>query len=104
MTKTIVERNTMEKSGKAQIKLLGIGSAKDRALKANLMAALELLELEADVLEISNVEEILSYVISGIPALLVGDKVIFQKNVPSVEELCIILGELLKHQSASKQV
>lgn len=103
MTRTIVERNIMEKSRKAQIKLLGIGSAKDRALRANLVAALELLEVEVDLLEISNVEEILGYGIAGIPALLLSDKVIFQKNVPSVEELCTILDELLKRQSIKEK-
>lgn len=87
---------------KAQIKLLGIGSAKDRALKANLLAALDVLELEVEFLEITNVNEILSYGISGIPALLLDDKIIFQKIVPSVEELCTVLSELLQHRQPSK--
>lgn len=94
----------MEKSSKAQIKLLGIGSAKDRALKANLLAALEALDLDVALLEISNVNEILSYGISGIPALLLDDKIIFQKIVPSVEELCTVLNELLHYRETPKKV
>lgn len=94
----------MEKSSKAQIKLLGIGSAKDRALKANLLAALEALDLEVALLEISDVNEILSYGISGIPALLLDDKIIFQKIVPSVEELCTVLKELLHYRETPKKV
>lgn len=94
----------MEKSSKAQIKLLGIGSAKDRALKANLLAALEALDLDVALLEITNVNEILSYGISGIPALLLDDKIIFQKIVPSVEELCTVLNELLHYRETPKKV
>lgn len=104
MIRTIFERNAMEKSGKAQIKLLGIGSAKDRALKANLLAALEVLELDVELLEVSNVNEILSYGISGIPALLLDDKIIFQKIVPSVEELCTVLSELLQYREISRPI
>lgn len=94
----------MENSSKAQIKLLGIGSAKDRALKANLLAALDVLEVDVELLEVSNVNEILSYGISGIPALLLDDKIIFQKIVPSVEELCTVLNELLQYRKASKPI
>ncbi|AEE50548.1 thioredoxin family protein [Haliscomenobacter hydrossis] len=92
----------MEKENKAQITLLGIGSAKDQALKANLLAALEFLHMEVDVVEISNVNEILSYGISGIPALLLDEKVIFQKIVPSVEELCTALNELLQYRDTKQ--
>ncbi|MDX2069573.1 MAG: thioredoxin family protein [Haliscomenobacter sp.] len=104
MRRTIFERNAMEKSSKAQIKLLGIGSAKDRALKANLLATLEALDLEVELLEITNVNEILSYGISGIPAILLDDKIIFQKIVPSVEELCTVLNELLQYRESPKRV
>jgi hypothetical protein len=104
MTRTIFERNAMEKSSKAQIKLLGIGSAKDRALKANLLAALGVLQADVELLEVSNVNEILSYGISGIPALLLDDKIIFQKIVPSVEELCTVLSELLHYRETSRPV
>lgn len=104
MKRTIFERNVMENSSKAQIKLLGIGSAKDRALKANLLAALDVLEADVELLEVSNVNEILSYGISGIPALLLDDKIIFQKIVPSVEELCTVLNELLQYRKASKPI
>lgn len=93
----------MEKSNKAQIKVLGIGSAKDRALKVNLLAALEVLDYEAEVIEISDVDEILNHGISGIPAVLLDGKIIFQKIVPSAEELSIALKELLQYREAFHQ-
>jgi len=90
----------MENETKAQITLLGIGSAKDRALKANLMSVLEAADLDVDVREVSDISQILNYGVSGIPALLLDEKVIFQKIVPSVEELNTALTELLKHRKS----
>lgn len=93
--RTLLEYRKMESENKAQIKLLGVGSVRDRALKANLLAALESLKAEVDVQEIRNVKEFLNYGITGIPALLVGDKVVSQNIVPSVEELSEILSKIL---------
>jgi hypothetical protein len=94
----------MEKENKAHITLLGIGSVKDRALKANLTAALESMELDATVLEVSDVSQILKYGISGIPAILLDGKVIFQKIVPTVEELCTAFNELLQYREAQNPI
>ena len=49
---------------KINVKLLGIGSAKDKTLKANLMQALHKLGLEVEIEEIFGIEELLKYQIS----------------------------------------
>jgi|GEM_PF-413536 len=78
------------------LQLLGIGSAKDRALKRNLQDALAQLSLDVPIQEVRDIERLLDYGISGIPALLVNGKVIFQKVVPSVEDIRIVLNVLLQ--------
>lgn len=78
-----------------RLKLLGIGAAKDRALKANLEQALVSLGWEIPILEVRDINELLAYGISGIPALVVDDRVVFQQVVPSVEDLSIVLQVLL---------
>lgn len=88
--------NPVHHPSSPRILLLGIGSAKDRALKANLLAALNQLQLEIPVEEVSDLDLLLSYGIAGIPALIIDDKVVFQKVVPSTEDLLIVLNVLLK--------
>lgn len=78
------------------LQLLGIGSANDRALKRNVQDALAQLSLDVPIQEVRDIERLLDYGISGIPALLVNGKVIFQKVVPSVEDIRIVLNVLLQ--------
>jgi nucleotide-binding universal stress UspA family protein len=88
---------------KARIELLGIGSAKNRELKANLLEALRQLSLEdLPIVEVQDIERLLRYDISGIPALVVNGKVVFEKTVPSVEDLKIMLGVLLPAGESAK--
>ena len=70
-----------------QFKILGIGSTKDKLLKANLLEAITRLEIVATVLEITKIDEILSHKVDAIPALYIGEKIIYQGQVPSAEEL-----------------
>lgn len=88
---------------KATLQLLGIGSSDDRALMQNVRQALEQLSLDMTVEEIRDINAMLEYGISGIPALLVDDKVIFQKVVPSVEDIRIVLSVLLGKQESAQE-
>lgn len=87
-----------EINAKAKLELLGIGSAKDRLLKANLLQALEELGLELPVTEVRSIDKLMKYDITGIPALVVNGRVVFQKVVPKVEDLKIVLNILLKKE------
>ncbi len=77
------------------LKILGVGSAETRTLKANVKEALEQLSLDTTVEEVERVEQLMEYDISGIPALAYEEKILFQKTVPSVEELKVIFRYLL---------
>lgn len=70
-----------------KLELLGIGSALNRKLKANLLEALAELSLDMPVEEVTEIDKLLQYDISGIPALAINGKVLFQQEVPSVSEL-----------------
>ena len=98
-----MEKNSGD-NGKARLELLGIGSAKNRALKANLLEALNQLDIEVVIEEVQHIDELLKYDISGIPALVVNGRVVFQRIVPSVEDLKIVLSVLLKKEGAARPV
>ncbi len=79
-----------------RLELLGIGSAKNRALKANLEEALRQLDLDIPIEEVRDIHSLMRYDISGIPALALNGKVIFQRIVPEVEDIKIVLRVLLQ--------
>ena len=87
-----------------KIELLGIGSVKNRALKANLEKALAELGVSFPVEEVKEVQQLLKYDIVGIPALVVDGKVIFQKVVPEVEDLKIVLNVLFNDAVKNFQI
>ncbi len=87
-----------------KLELLGIGSSKDRLLKANLLQALEELGLDLPIIEVKSIDKLMKYDITGIPALLVNGKVVFQKVVPKVEDLKIVLNILLKKETQVEKI
>ncbi|MFM8361272.1 MAG: universal stress protein [Haliscomenobacter sp.] len=84
-----------------KLALLGIGSAKDREFKANLMEALRELGMDIPVQEIRDIDRLLAYGITGIPALIFNGQVVVQKVVPGTDDLRTILG-LLFHARQEK--
>jgi hypothetical protein len=78
-----------------QIQILGIGCKKSRALKLNVMAALEQFPLPVEVEEIAAVNDIVQYQIHATPALLVNGLVISEENVPEVSEIKSLLANFL---------
>jgi len=82
-----------------RLKILGVGSLKTRALKANLLEALEAMELDLPMLEVEGVNELMQYDIIGIPAIIVDDDILIQKEVPSVEVLVEILEPFFEHKN-----
>jgi len=94
--------STVDNQQKATLQLLGIGSSDDRALMQNVRKALQELSLDMPVEEIRDINAMLEHGISGIPALLVNNKVVFQKVVPSVEDVRIVLSVLLGKQETAQ--
>lgn len=88
----------------AKLELLGIGSAKNRALKANLEEALRQLGLDIPIEEIRDIHSLMRYDISGIPALALNGKVIFQRIVPQVEDIKIVLRVLLQSERSQPAI
>jgi nucleotide-binding universal stress UspA family protein len=86
-------------NGELHIELIGIGSAKHRRLKANLLQAMAALGIDYPIREVSQLEQLLTYNIGGIPALLINGRIAFEKVVPSVEDLKLLLGALLAHET-----
>ncbi|MDX1942003.1 MAG: thioredoxin family protein [Saprospiraceae bacterium] len=82
-----------------RLKLLGVGSSETRALKTNLLLALQELGLNVVIEEIQEFEKLMQYDIIGIPALSLDGKVLLQKQVPSVESLKEMLELAFNHTS-----
>ncbi|MEN0005333.1 MAG: universal stress protein [Bacteroidota bacterium] len=84
------------------IELIGIGSAKHRALKKHLLAAMASLDINYPIREVTTLEDLLKYKIGGIPALMIDGKVVFERQVPSIEELRLLFGALIAYKEERK--
>jgi hypothetical protein len=74
------------------IKLLGMGDARYRRVKSNLAEALQHVSVLAQFEEIMELDAILRFHVSSVPAIIVEDKVVFERgDIPSVEELDALL-------------
>jgi len=87
-----------------KIQLLGIGCRKSRALRANLMTALQRVPFDAVIEEIKDVNEIIKYQIYSTPALVINDKVTYQGEVPGVEELQYLLENYEYHSMNIRKI
>lgn len=82
-----------------RIQILGIGCKKSRALKANLLAALEHTGVEATVEEVKDVHRIMQFQATATPALFMDGELFYQGVVPEVAELEHLLRNY-RHQQA----
>lgn len=80
----------------AHLELLGIGSLRHRTFKSNLLKAMADLRITHPISEVTDLAELLNYDITGIPALVINGQVVFEKEVPSVDDLKVVLGSILK--------
>ena len=70
------------------IKLLGMGDARYRRIKSNLLEAIRHLGWIESVDEINNLHVILAYKVSSVPAILMDENVVFEcGDIPSTEQL-----------------
>jgi small redox-active disulfide protein 2 len=73
------------------IKILGGGCANCKKLKENTQEALKILNLEAQIEEIKDIDTIINYGVMKTPALVLDEKVKSSGRVLSVEEIKKIL-------------
>ncbi|GJM32870.1 MAG: hypothetical protein DHS20C18_18710 [Saprospiraceae bacterium] len=80
------------------VEILSIGGyEKASMLKANVEKALQSLEVELPVIEVTGLDALIEADISAIPALRVNGKIVTQKNVPSVEDLIVLFRTIFPH-------
>lgn len=95
MEKVILENRTDTMA--VTINILGIeGHYKTKHLKSNVLVALQELNLEAEVIEISDIHQLMKSDIMAIPALRINGKTVSQQTIPNVEELILILKVMIQ--------
>jgi hypothetical protein len=70
-----------------KIKIIGTEDIKQRALAHRVKQAIEEMMIEASVVEITNLDEIIANNIIKAPALVVRNQVLSQGFVPQIEEI-----------------
>ena len=70
-----------------EIKVLGMGCPKCRALEKAVINSLADLDIAADVNKVEDINEILEYSIIRTPALVINGNVVLSGRVPSGKEL-----------------
>lgn len=75
------------------IKILGTGCPNCQRLEANTKQAIEELKINAQVVKITDIADIMSYGVMGTPALVVDEKVLVSGRIPDVEEIKIMLNK-----------
>ena len=74
-----------------QIKILGTGCPKCKTTVANALEAVKQSGIEAEVIKIEDIQEIMAYNILSTPALVIDETVKIRGRVASVEEIKTLL-------------
>ncbi|GEM_PF-4571694 len=70
------------------IRILGVNeSTRMRLLKLHVEEALRRMGLSMPIEEVHEIDQLMEYGIVGIPALLIGQRILFQQEVPEVEHI-----------------
>lgn len=69
------------------LKILGTGCTNCKKLEANVREAVKEMGLDAEVLKVESIKEIMSYGVMGTPALVKDEKVMFAGRVPNVDAI-----------------
>jgi len=79
------------------IQILGVNGHKStNTLTQNTLKAINELGLIAKVEEVSNIDDLIEYDISGVPAMVIDGQLRFQQYVPVVEDLKLLIKVLTK--------
>ncbi len=74
-----------------KIEVLGPGCPKCMSLEANVQKALVELSLQAEVVKVAEIEEIIQRGVMSTPALVIDGKLVLQGKSPTVDQLKKIL-------------
>ena len=69
-----------------RIEILGSGCARCHGLEANVREALEMLGKDAEIVDVTDIQQIMAYGVMAMPALVIDGKVITAGKVLSPEE------------------
>jgi len=72
---------------KMEIKVLGTGCAKCKTLEKQTIEAVNQLGLDADVIKVEDITEIMKMGVMTTPALVVDGKVLVKGKVPSISDI-----------------
>ena len=75
------------KPGKMDIKVLGTGCAKCKALEKAVTASISELKLAAEVSKVEDIMEIMQFGVMNTPALVIDGKVVLSGRLPNDKEL-----------------
>ncbi|MBK6770746.1 MAG: TM0996/MTH895 family glutaredoxin-like protein [Ignavibacteria bacterium] len=70
-----------------QIKILGTGCSKCKSTYNNVIEALNRLDMQADVIKIEDIEEIMKYNVLITPVLMIDEEIKVKGRVPDVNEI-----------------
>jgi len=70
-----------------RIEVLGTGCPKCQSTEKNVRTALAELKRDAEVVEVTDIDDILSRGVMFTPALVVDGKVVLQGKIPTVEQI-----------------
>lgn len=73
------------------IKVLGTGCSKCKSTVANVTEAIKQSGIEAEVIKIEDIKEIMKYNVMSTPAVVIDEEVKTKGKVPTVEEIKLLL-------------
>ncbi|MEL6658294.1 MAG: thioredoxin family protein [Bacteroidota bacterium] len=87
------------------IQLFGITESKSLvSWEDQINEVLEELEVEYMIQIVSDLEQFIHYDLRGIPALVIGEEVLFERQLPDLEELKKVLREKIDDRLSSQNV
>lgn len=78
---------------KKMVKILGVGSARDREMMRSVEMAATEMGLNVDMQLITDIDVFLRTGITAIPAMMIEDKVVTNGRIPGVSEIKMMLRE-----------
>ena len=70
-----------------EIKVLGSGCARCKSLEKLTSKAVEELKLDATVVKVEDMQQIMEYAVMRTPALVIDEKVVLSGQVPKINDL-----------------
>lgn len=78
-----------------EIKVLGTGCAKCKTLEKNTRDAVADLGVDANVIKVEDIMDIMGYGVSRTPAIIIDNKIVVAGKAPSTEEMKKIISQNL---------